>query len=418
MHPGAARAAVDTLVWMDLGQEMTMERLQMFLRVVRRGGVVGAALEGALQQLQRWEGTEQPVLEAPWRCCRCVEVLGARKDCEWSETRGSDCRTAPGWNGSWVGMLRVALAKADVQVQGGLGLPPLREGDCCLVDIADAEEREFVRHGCYAAEVWRVSDVVTLDGAGIREACKPKGALETLLGRRGGGSVWGDAVRRLARRHVEGRGGLGGWYRDRVGMGRFVVWAAEGRLCVGVAAGALRGEGLEVRVLAREADGAVRAKVRKALRRGEATGKVRGLVWRNELLLMTEEVEVVRLDRLWPAEMTRVCDEAGGVEWVMADALLPGVVDAVHAQQCDIQVATVVECDPRWTREWKVAGFVPGMAIEVDLWAERVEVGGPTGRDRQALLGKYWGDLAKGERYDEEVAKAEASGGWPEIDAY
>ena len=78
LHSGAARAAVDTLVWMDLGQEMTIERLQMFLRVVRRGGVVGAALEGALQQLQRWEGTEQPVLEAPWRGCRCVEVLGAR----------------------------------------------------------------------------------------------------------------------------------------------------------------------------------------------------------------------------------------------------------------------------------------------------------------------------------------------------
>ena len=45
-------------------------------------------------------------------------------------------------------------------------MPMLREGDKFLVDLVEADEVEMAREGCRAAEVWRVSELRSLDGAG------------------------------------------------------------------------------------------------------------------------------------------------------------------------------------------------------------------------------------------------------------
>ena len=43
-----------------------------------------------------------------------------------------------------------------------------------------------------AAEVWRVSELRSLDGASLREAVEPSGALERLVGRGKAGGLWGQ----------------------------------------------------------------------------------------------------------------------------------------------------------------------------------------------------------------------------------
>ena len=62
-------------------------------------------------------------------------------------------------------------------------MPALREGDEFLVDLVEADEVEMVREGCRAAEVWRVSELRSLDGTRLREADEPAGALEKLVGK-------------------------------------------------------------------------------------------------------------------------------------------------------------------------------------------------------------------------------------------
>ena len=62
-------------------------------------------------------------------------------------------------------------------------MPTLREGDRFLVDLVEADEVEMVREGCRAADMWRVSELRSLDGAGLREAVKPGGAPGRLVGK-------------------------------------------------------------------------------------------------------------------------------------------------------------------------------------------------------------------------------------------
>ena len=192
-------------------------------------------MEGAIQELKRWEGIEQPVLEAPLQECRCVEMGRAAKKCTASELKRKECKTVPGWNGSWAGMMRDALARAGVAVRGGIGLPKLRERDCCLVDIADPEERELIRAGCLAAEAWRVSEFVGLDGRRVRKAALAGGALERLVGRQG--RVWGIAARRVVVRWMEEVDELGKWERAGIQTWQVVGWASEGRVRLGLVGG-------------------------------------------------------------------------------------------------------------------------------------------------------------------------------------
>ena len=78
---------------------------------------------------------------------------------------------------------------------------------------------EMVREGCRAAEVWRVSELRRLGGAGLREAVESGGALERLVGKGKAGTAWGEVTGRVA----QVRGG-----RVDV-MGRTVRAGAESR---------------------------------------------------------------------------------------------------------------------------------------------------------------------------------------------
>ena len=81
----------------------------------------------------------------------------------------------------WLEMLYSHFSNSRLSLEGGRGMPKLREGDRFLVDLVEADEVEMVREGCRAAEVWRVSELRSLDGARLREAVKPGGALERLV---------------------------------------------------------------------------------------------------------------------------------------------------------------------------------------------------------------------------------------------
>ena len=77
-------------------------------------------------------------------------------------------------------------------------MPTLRKGDKFLVDLVEEDEVVMVREGCRAAEVWRVSELRSLDGASLREAVEPGGALERMVGRGKANRLWDEVARRVA----------------------------------------------------------------------------------------------------------------------------------------------------------------------------------------------------------------------------
>ena len=97
LHPGAAGAAVDTMVWLAADDEIVRERVVLLVRLLQSGGVVQMALEGAIQELQRYVGVEAPVLETAAMKCGCEKKCVGGKVLK--------CPTSCGWDGSWVGML-------------------------------------------------------------------------------------------------------------------------------------------------------------------------------------------------------------------------------------------------------------------------------------------------------------------------
>jgi hypothetical protein len=147
-------------------------------------------------------------------------------------------------------MLYKYLSNSRLSLEGGRGIPALREGDRFLVDLVEADEVEMVREGCRAAEVWRVSELRGLDGARLREAAASGGALERLVGRGKAGKTWGEVVRRVA----QTRGGrldamgrvvragarsrcskpLGAWVRAAASDWSLVAWTEEGEVMLGI----------------------------------------------------------------------------------------------------------------------------------------------------------------------------------------
>ena len=67
-----------------------------------------------------------------------------------------------------------------------------------LAAAVGEDEREMMREGCNAAEVWRVSEVRGLDQMHIREAARAGGSLEELAGKGEAGEAWGAVTRRVA----------------------------------------------------------------------------------------------------------------------------------------------------------------------------------------------------------------------------
>ena len=90
------------------------------------------------------------------------------------------------------------FSKSRLSLEGGREMPKMREGDRFLVDLVEADEVEMVRGGCRAAEVWRVSELRDLDGAGLRGLAGLGDALERLVDNGKAGRTWGEVVRRVA----------------------------------------------------------------------------------------------------------------------------------------------------------------------------------------------------------------------------
>ena len=224
LPPGTAAATVDSFVWMAEQDELATEKVLMLTRLLGGGGVPARAVGGAVRELQRYVGCSEPVLETKHMRCKCAEeeewtscagCTEARQGSTGKKRGESTC----GWNGTWLGMLYRHFSNSRLSLEGGRGMPTLRKGDKSPVDLVEAEEVEMAREGCRAAEVWRVSELRSLDGTRLREAARPNGALERLVGRGKAGKVWDEVVRRMAQ--------VRGVREDA--MGRVVRTGAESR---------------------------------------------------------------------------------------------------------------------------------------------------------------------------------------------
>jgi hypothetical protein len=164
-------------------------------------------------------------------------------------------------------MLYRYFSNSRLSLEGGRGMPTLREGDRFLVDLVEADGVEMVREGCRAAEVWRVSELRSLDGAGLREAVEPDGALERLVGKGKAGKACGEVVRRVAqvrggREDIMGRvvragaesrcsKSLGAWVRPVVSDWSLAAWTVDGVVMLGIPQSGPGSNHVECRQLAR-----------------------------------------------------------------------------------------------------------------------------------------------------------------------
>jgi hypothetical protein len=135
-HPTLAFAAS---MHVTLTNQILVDKVCMFLRMVEARHTVSEAIRGSLWMLQRWIGSNTPALEYEH-----VEAIG--------------------WNGTWIGSLAICIRRAGLDIAGGLGIPHMRKGDACLVDLVAPADKPLVALGCWTHSVWRVSDLINNAG--------------------------------------------------------------------------------------------------------------------------------------------------------------------------------------------------------------------------------------------------------------
>jgi hypothetical protein len=181
----------------------------------------------------------------------------------------------------------------------------------------------MVREGCRAAEVWRVSELRGLGGSGLREAAKPNGALERLVGKGKAGKLWGEVVRRVAqvrggrtdvmgRRVRTGAGSrcskpLGAWERPTVSDWSLdlAAWTLEGVVMLGIPQSGPGSDHVECRQLVR-----VGGQLPKWMNREPSQSELRRQLWKVEGA--TVEVKMT-LDKVWDTSAERWRVGKGGV---------------------------------------------------------------------------------------------------------
>ena len=207
-------------------------------------------------------------------------------------------------------------------------MPALREGDRFLVDLVEADEVEMVREGCRAVEVWRVSELRGLDGARLREAAAPGGAMERLVGKgKTGktGKIWVEVVRRVAQtrggrldamgRVVRAGAGsrcnrpLGAWMRAVVSDWSLVAWTEEGEAILGIPQSGPGSRHVVCKQLGR-----VEGQLPRWMGRGPSQSELRRQLWK--VGAGTVEVKM-SLDKVWDASAERLRVSKGGV-WPVA----------------------------------------------------------------------------------------------------
>jgi hypothetical protein len=163
------------------------------------------------------------------------------------------CSTMVHWSGTWVGMINRGLEDVGMSIAGGLGMPLLREGDRCLVDEACWEDKEMVRIGCMATEMWRCSEVMNLAGSDICRALCSNGPAEKAAGRKWCAWVRTKVTGIVGEGGLQRRGGgwaqqleLGAWIRESVWCWQLVSWiGGDGDILVGRPVGQ---EGSQIKV--------------------------------------------------------------------------------------------------------------------------------------------------------------------------
>ena len=131
--------AFDAGLHSGLANQVLIDRIAMFLRMVDARHAIAGAMRGSLWTLQRWVGSNTPALQYEH-----IEAIG--------------------WNGTWIGALAMAMAKQGISIEGGKGIPHVRQQDACLVDLAPPERRQEMAIGCWTHSVWRVSDLFNAQG--------------------------------------------------------------------------------------------------------------------------------------------------------------------------------------------------------------------------------------------------------------
>lgn len=389
LHPGAARAAVATMVWMQPAVEIQIERLVQMLTILDGKGIVRRGLEGSVQQLQRYVGCEEPVLETDRMRCTCVEELGAAQSCGnkvLTATGSKMCRTSCGWNGTWVGLIYWTLCNTKLRVTGGLGMPKLRDGDRCLTDLCGPEEREVVRRGCLANEKWRLSEVLMLDGERTAPVLWDGQQMQRTAGRE-----WVSAVRATIERLRAERGGelkLGGWHREAVWSWQVCAWVRGSELRLGKACGPQHRGKVKVRELQM-----TRANIRAELRGGQAVSRG-SAVW-NKLQavwsaggLQSAEQEL-EAEQLRPVVWRRVEGMRAEQVWVVVDE-----IDRDTAEQLGLEVQGGGAENSHFREEPREEGWSP------------------------EVLSKVIGEEQGGSKYEQRRRQAEAVGDWGELDIF
>ena len=322
-------------------------------------------------------------------------------------------------------------------------MPTLRKGDKFLVDLVEADEVEMVREGCRAAEVWRVSELRSLDGTELREAVKPNGALERLVGKGKAGKLWGEVVRRVAqvrggredvmgRRVRTGAGSrcskpLGAWERPAVSDWSLAAWTVEGVVMLGIPQSGPGSNHVECRQLAR-----VGGQLPKWMNRGPSQSRLRRQLWKVEEA--TVEVQMT-LDRVWDTSAERWRVGKGGVWPVEASCV---VVEGEERWVLDELPAELSEQAYMWQwehgvdgnedqrHEWQCSGWRPGAEEEqgdtVD-WTgnpwEQQEAGEDFAEGaEQQLLGEGHSSLRDDSKWQSKLAQARVDGAWGALDVY
>ena len=76
-----------------------------------------------------------------------------------------------GWDGTMLGRLHLWMAENGFELKGGGKLPDGRENDLLLTDLAlgdqESDERDLIASGSWRSDIWRLSDLLRLDGVTV-----------------------------------------------------------------------------------------------------------------------------------------------------------------------------------------------------------------------------------------------------------
>jgi ribonuclease HI len=448
LPPGTAAAAADSYVWMAEQDELAVERVLLLMRMLGGGGVPARAVGGAVRELQRYVGCGEPVLETKHMRCKCSSREWSSCTSSCTEARqGSTgkmrCESTCGWNGTWLGVLYRHLSNSRLSLEGGRGMPLLREEDRFLVDIVDTEEVDMVREGCRAAGVWRVSEVRGLDGAELREAAQSGGSLERLVGKGKAGAKWGEVMRRVARarggtndvmgRRVRVGAGsrssrtLGRWERTAVWDWSLVAWSEGGEIHLGIPQSGPGSRYLECRKLAR-----IEGPPPKWMGRGTSQSALRRQLWKEGETTAQVDMELTKVwdtstersrvqkGGVWPVEASCVAVE-GGQRWLL-DALPAELSEQVFMQLREQGQEHTLDGQ----KEWGCSDWNPGVSEDQEgtvcwkggSWGQQAaeECFAP-GAELQ-LLGEGHDNMCNDVKWQQRLAEAGECNNWGVLDVY